>query len=190
MAKKNKLGTIKPKEIQKRIHGVHEDKIQVGYTKAEIRRKEGERWTDDDGKEWEVKNGIVMSIPKFQDVRVPLFCPKCKTVMGKRSKDVEVYYKFGFCLNCLIERDAQMMLDGTMDKYAKKYVRSKKRGYYEEMKTAITEYLKALEGKNHLEFVNEDGKIEKWEGDLDKLRDFWEKELESINEELEKIGES
>ena len=31
--------------------------------------------------------------------------------MGKKSKDVEVYYKFGFCLECLIERDAKMVRD-------------------------------------------------------------------------------
>jgi hypothetical protein len=189
MAKKNKMGTIFPKEIQKRIHGVHDDKIQVGYEKHEARRAEGEKWTDENGKEWEVKNGIVMSVPKFQDARVPLFCPKCKGIMGKKSKDMDVYYKFGFCFDCLIERDIQMVNDGTMENYAKNYVRSKKLGYYTDMKEEIEEYLKSLEGKTHLEYVNEQGQIEKWEGDVNKMREFWEKELEFVNKELDKLGE-
>lgn len=184
-----KMKTIYPKRIQERIHGVHSDKVQVGYEKSEERHKEGDTWTDENGKQWEKKNGIVRSIPKFTDVRVPLFCPKCEKPMGKKAKDTEVYYKFGFCLDCLIERDGKMIADGTMDEYVKKYVGDKQRGYYTETKIEIEEYLRSL-NKKDIEFVNQEGKIEKWSvGDVDKLKEFWEKELEFINKELEKLGE-
>ena len=84
-----KMKYIYPKKIQKRIHGIEDKKIQVGYTgkTASPIRKEGDTWTDKDGKECEVKNGFIQSIPKFQDIRVPMFCPKCGSIMGKRSKD-------------------------------------------------------------------------------------------------------
>lgn len=189
MSKKNKMGTIYPKKIQEVIHGTYEEPVKIGYTKKEIRRKEGETWVDEKGKEWEMKNGIIQSIPKFQDIRVPLFCPNCNGIMGKRSKDVEVYYKFGFCLNCLIERDSKMIHDGTYEEYQKNYIKSKKVGYYKDMKLQIEEYLKTLE-KGYLEYVKEDGTIEKWEGDdINTLKDFWTKELKSINEEMDKLEE-
>ena len=183
-----KMKYIKPKEIQKRIHGVEDQKIQVGYKKKEIRRVEGETWTDDDGKEWEMKNGISQSIPKFQDVRVPLFCPECKGIMGKSSKDTEVFYKFGFCLNCLLDRDIEMQRQGTFKSYAEKYQMSKQKGFYEESQLEVTEYLEKLDN-GVLEFPTEDGKMEKWTGDHKKIRDFWQKELEFINEQLDKIYE-
>ena len=186
-----KMKYIKPKEIQKRIHKVHEDTIQVGYTGYEASpiRKEGDTWTDKDGKEWEVKNGIIQSIPKFQDVRVPMFCPKCGGIMGKKQHDTRIYYKFGFCFDCLMDRDEEMVRQGTFKSYEEKYMMDKQRGYFEDKKKEIEEYLESLEGKKYLEYVNEEGKMEKWDGDLDKVRDFWKKELDFINEQLEKIYE-
>ena len=184
----SKMGTIYPKKIQDTLHGVGEKKIQVGYDKKEIRRAEGETWTDELGKECEMKSGIVMSIPKFSDIRVPLFCPECKRVMGKSAKDTEVYNKFGFCLQCLINRDIEMQRQGTFKSYAEKYQMSKQKGYYEEAKIEVTEYLEKLD-RGNLEFPNEDGTMEKWTGDQEKLREFWQKELEFINEQLDKIYE-
>ncbi len=183
-----KMKYIKPKEIQKRIHGVEDQAIQVGYRKKEIRRQEGETWTDEWGKEWEMKNGINQSIPKFQDVRVPLFCPKCKRIMGKSAKDTEVFYKFGFCLQCLINRDIEMQRQGTFKPYAEKYQMNKQKGFFEDAKIEVTEYLENLDN-GVIEFPTKDGKMEKWTGDQEKLREFWQKELEFIDKQLDKIYE-
>ena len=186
---KRPMGHIYPKKIQETLHGVADKKIQVGYDKKEIRRVEGEKWVDEWGKEWEMKDGIVRSIPKFSDVRVPLFCPKCVNVMGKRSKDVEVYYKFGFCLDCLLNRDAEMKRDGTFEEYEKKYINSKKTGFYTDSKLEIESYLAQMREKGCLEYVTADGQVKKMEVDINTLIEFWEKELDEVNKELEKIGE-
>jgi len=187
MAKKNAMGTIRPKLIQKLIHGESEPKISLGYDKKNIRRFEGECWTDDKGKEWEFKNGTIRSIPIFQDIRIPMFCPKCNSIMGKRSKDADVYYKFGFCLDCLINRDSKMMRDGTFGEYEKKYIKSKQIGFYSEAKIELEEYLKTMK-KGYIEYPTTDGKLERWEGDdLRKMKEFWETELELINKELDKL---
>jgi hypothetical protein len=182
------MGTIYPKRIQEVLHGEGKT-IRVGYGKKEIRRTEGETWVDEWGKEWEMKDGIVRSIPKFTDIRVPLFCPKCNGIMGKRSKDVDVYYKFGFCLNCLIDRDAQMQKDGTFLEYQKKYVGSKKKGFYEDAKLEINSYLTQLREKGYLEYVTADGQTKKMEVNINDLIKFWEKELEEVEKELKKLGE-
>ena len=183
------MGRIYPKKIQEAIHGVSDKKIQLGYTKTEVCRVNGEKWKED-GKEWEMKDGIVQSIPRLSDVRVPLFCPKCGSVMGKRSKDVDVFYKFGFCLKCLLDRDAQMEKDGTFIGYQENYINSKKKGFYGDAKLEIEGYLKQLAEKDHLEYVDGEGQIKKMDVNIKNLIEFWEKELEEVNKELEKIGEN
>lgn len=187
--KKNPMGVIYPKRIQSILDG-GVPKVQTGYTpkKERITRKEGEHWVDKDGKEWEFKNGIAQSVPRFKDVRVPLFCPKCNKVMGKSSKDTQVYYQFGFCLNCLIERDAKMIEDGTYLEYERKYIKSKKIGFFRDAKVEIEEYLRQI--NKGLEFVNEDGSFDKWSPeDTKKLKEFWQKELDFVNEQIEKLKE-
>jgi len=179
------MGYIYPKEIQKRIHGIEDKKVQLGYNKPDERRENGEKWTDKDGKMWEKKDGIIQSIPKFQDVRIPLFCPKCNSIMGKRSKDTDVFYKFGFCLDCLLERDIEMQKNGKWEQYQKTYIKDKKLGFYKDSKLELEEYLKSFE-KGYIEYVNKDGHMEKWVGaDFDKMKEFWSKELKFIDEQLE-----
>lgn len=181
-----------PKKIRSILRGEN-PKVQIGYTgKAESAiRKEGDTWIDKEGKQWEVKNGIIQSIPKFQDIRVPLFCPKCNNIMGKRSKDVQVYYMFGFCLNCLIERDVKMKEEGTFKDYEEKYIKSKQLGFYKDAKIEIEEYLKNLENDDSIKFLNEDGTYEKWTGEeKNKMKEFWEKELDEVNKKLEDLEEN
>jgi len=183
------MGYIKPKKIQETLHGVADKKIQIGYDKVEERHEEGDTWTDEYGKEWEMKDGIVRSIPKFSDVRVPLFCPKCSGIMGKRSKDTEVYYKFGFCLQCLLDRDAQMEKEGTFIGYQEKYMNNKKNGFYEDSKLEIESYIKQMKEKGCLEYVTSEGEVKKMDVDINDLIKFWEKELEEVNKELDKLKE-
>ena len=187
MAKKNSMGTIYPKRIREILSG-GTPKVQVGYMPEKVERKEGEQWEDEGGKEWEKKNGIIQSIPKLQDARVPLFCPSCGSIMGKRSKDIDVFYKFGFCLECLLKRDIQMVRNGTFGEYEKKYMKSKQVGFFSDAKLEIEDYLKSFE-KGYIEFPNENGKMERWTGDMDKLKKFWERELEFINKKLKELTE-
>lgn len=182
------MGTIYPKKIQETIHGVAGKKVQVGYEKIKVRRQEGERW-EEDGKEWEMCDGIIRSIPKFTDIRVPLFCPKCSSRMGKRSKDTDIYYRFGFCLDCLLDRDAQMKKDGTFDEYEKNYIESKKKGFYEDSKLEIESYITQMKEKGCLEYVDSEGQIKKMDVNIKDLIKFWKKELKEVNEELEKVNE-
>lgn len=186
---KRPMGHIYPKKIQETLHGVADKKIQVGYKKKEIRREEGEKWEDEYGKEWEMKNGIIQSIPKFTDIRVPLFCPKCSAVMGKSSKDNDIFYKFGFCLKCLLDRDAEMQMDGTFIGYQEKYMNDKKQGFYTDSKLEIESYIKQMKEKGCLEYVTATGETKKMDVDVNTLIEFWEKELDEVNKQLEKIGE-
>jgi len=170
-----------PKKIKSTLKGEN-TKVQVGYSKGSESHKEGDIWTDSNGKQWEYKNGYIQSIPKLQEARIPLFCPKCSNIMGKSSKDSEVYYKFGFCLNCLLERDIKMIQDGSFIGYEKKYIKDKQIGFYRESKEEIKNYLAELDEKDFIEFVNSDGKMEKWTSGP--LKEFLVKELKFIEDKL------
>jgi len=175
---------IYPKRIRSVLRGEN-PKVQVGYINPNIRtlHQIGDVWEDENG-EWEQKNGYKVKVPKI-DANIPLFCPKCKNVLGKASKDMHVYWKFGFCLSCLIERDAKMITEGTFQQYEKQYIRSKQRGFYSEAKAEIGNYLEEMK-KGYIEFVNEKGEFEKWTVD-EKIKEFWENELKFVDSELEKI---
>ncbi len=53
---------------------------QVGYSKAQIERKEGDVW-EESGKKWTIKNGIKQTVTRFdklkESINLPLTCPKC-----------------------------------------------------------------------------------------------------------------
>ena len=52
---------------------------QIGYTKAQAERKEGDVW-DEGGKQWTLKNGIKQTVTRFDEIKkvinLPLACPK------------------------------------------------------------------------------------------------------------------
>lgn len=182
--KKNAMGYIYPGKIRSLLRG-ESSKVVSGYTPSgSTERKVGDRWVDVNDVEWEQRNGYAIKVTKLDDARIPLFCPKCKRVMRKR-KDVDIYLKFGFCLDCLAERDTKMMIKGTFWDYEKQYVLDKKINFLNEAKQDVEEYLKNL--SDEITFANEDGTLEKWNIDSKEAKKFLEKELKEINKELEKL---
>lgn len=184
------MSYIYPKKIRSILRG-ESAKTQIGYEKKKdtVTRKVGDRWIDEDGNEWEQKQGYVAKVRKIEGVTVPIFCPKCNRKMGKASKDAEIYWKFGFCLNCLIDRDAEMIKKGTFDDYQKNYIKSKQLGFYQDAKAEIEEFMEQIE-KGYIEYPNSDGTLERWDGDMTKLKEFWDKELEFVNKKLKELQTS
>ena len=158
-----------------------EPKVQVGYSIKKQERENGDKWVDKDGKHWEKVNGITKSIPKLQDARIPLFCPKCKRVM-KAKIDTEFYLNEQMCHKCVTERDTDLIISGKFENFQKKKVLIKKQGFLLEGKDSISEYLKKID--DGIQIVNEDGKIEEWSGDTEKMKIFLNKELDDINKNL------
>ena len=139
---------------------------QVGYKKKTIKYKEGDVWTENK-KTWTIKNGIKQTISKLDKIKkevfMPLCCPNCGKVM-KAQLDKPNYKIHKKCLDCVIEFEHKLKIEGKYD-----------------------DYIKELEGKNSLEIVNEmesfllsavnetnegysseDGHIERWVGGINK----------------------
>ena len=85
--------TYKNKELKNVHRGVQEtiqkkmntyaNKIVVGqYSgKKEYVGKEGEFWTDDENRQWTMKNGIKQRISPLQAAKTPWWCPVCEKTM-------------------------------------------------------------------------------------------------------------
>ena len=182
---KSPMGRIYPKRTMEILRG-GQGKVQIGYKgKPEPTRKEGERWFDKDGKEWEMKDGVARSIPKLQEARTPMFCPKCRRLMKDTNRDEKAYLQWTMCFDCVIERDTDLIKKGLFQRFEEKIETDKKYGFLKDAKIQVEEYIETI-GKG-IKIVNEDGKIEKWTGDETKLKEFWNKELKDINESLTKL---
>ena len=93
------------KEIQSMIDGRYERKIQVGYT-GKTQRKEGEKWTDGNGTEWEIVNG-----KRKQITNIPAGgfdkCSDCNKLIFKQ-RDEDTYNRMGRCYYCQINFEVDL----------------------------------------------------------------------------------
>lgn len=151
--------------------------------------KEGDISTDDYNYEWLVKRSPSGELyrekqSKLEGARTPFWCPKCKRIMKGRH-DTKMYQTQGMCINCVIDRDTQMKIDGTYNDYEKRVILSRAKGFLMDSKKEIGKYLD--ETSPEIQFVEKDGSIEKWDVDVTQMKEFLTKELCTINEELDKI---
>jgi uncharacterized C2H2 Zn-finger protein len=88
----------------------------VGYNKKYEHHEEGDVW-EEGGRTWTIKNGIKQNITKLDKAKkvgkMPLFCPKCGTIM-KDWKDKKLYPAYGHCFNCQIDHEAQLRKEGKL----------------------------------------------------------------------------
>lgn len=139
---------------------------QVGYTKQQTERTEGETWTED-GKTWTIKNGIKMTVPKFDKYKhltvLPLLCPKCNNPMHTNEINKKMYSLHSMCFTCVIDMETKMRANGTFLEYQQKIMQSSVQGYINELETVFKEF-----NDNPDEtIVSEQGEVEKWVGDFD-----------------------
>ena len=57
-----------------------------------------------------VGSGFIVLSEIMKEVRMPWFCPKCKSVMKKRL-DERMWYLHGHCFNCQITMENRMIID-------------------------------------------------------------------------------
>ena len=91
------------------VDGNYERKIQVGPGDQEVEpdRKEGDRWFDSDGKEWEQKRGFRQSVSHLPSKGIADNCSDCNTFIIK-PWDKDIYRKNGRCYYCQIDFEAKL----------------------------------------------------------------------------------
>jgi len=140
---------------------------QIGYSKKEKERKEGDVWTEN-RKTWTIKNGIKQTISKLDKIKkevfMPLCCPKCNKVM-KGQLDKPNYRIHKKCHSCVVDFEHKLRIRGEYNNYIKELKAKNSLDIVDEMES----YLLGAINTSNSSFVSEDGVIERWVGGVDKV---------------------
>lgn len=166
----------------------------AGADKQEIKRKVGERWTDENGKSWEQHAGGRIEVSELGDIMAETRAylaalntcksDKCKTIKYGRV-DKKLISKTGYCLHCLTLKEAQIKLDGLWEAYEDYKVYNNMISYGKDI---VSQFQQAYnDAKQEYEVVNEDGTIEKWsmERDVNELKAEILADITKFEEEIE-----
>jgi len=137
--------------------------IQAGYEKQNEDHKEGDVWED-----------------KFKHlIGLPLTCPCCKKSMKSDELNKKMYSIHKMCLDCVVEMEAKLKIEGKFDEYQKNIVNSNKNASLEDFEKALESWLEEKDT-----YVSEQGDIENWSGG-DKTTIY--KELKERIDEWKKV---
>lgn len=138
--------------------------VQIGYTKENIERKEGDVW-EENQKTWTIKNGIKMTISKLDSVKkilqLPLTCPKCNKAMKDFEVNRKMYSIHKMCLGCVVEFESELKRLGKYEEYERNIIKKGIIVYIQELENLMLEI--AITDSDE-SFVTEAGDIEKWSG--------------------------
>jgi hypothetical protein len=166
-----------------------------GYEgEVETKKEVGELWTDKEGKEWEQKDGYKISVSQMDDVRQYLeklnTCQTedCNTIQYSNA-DKKLIRKTGMCVTCLAKEEAKLRADGTYPFYEDYKITNNQLSYVIDLKAQFEEGLRGV--SQSLEFINEDGTIQKWhyDIDIDKVKEDLQKDIDGATEAIEALLE-
>jgi hypothetical protein len=155
-------------------------------TTKQISRQEGERW-EEDGKMWELKDGVRQTVTKLIDARMPWWCPRCSKSMSHKL-DRKFYYLRGWCFNCNTEVEHEMRLAGTWDAYEKSLVRANEMAF---LRDKIEERLAFIKEWKPPTLYFEDGRYEELAPAVEftSMMETVEKDIEFMLRRLEVIAQ-
>jgi ribosomal protein L37AE/L43A len=160
------------KAIREMLDGTHHTQTRKSISthvgnKQEQKREVGSRWTDANGVSWEQKDGYrvknvdrsdrIKSINEYLNVKQD--CPNCNKPMTKRL-DTKYYNIHKMCMDCSIDLEHKMRLNGTWKEYERKRILENIKAWLKDAE-AEKEILKREISNDS--YVNGDGTLEKWE---------------------------
>ena len=183
----SKLKNIKA--VKEMLDGKHktQTKKTISFTdKVFVKREVGETWTDDKGQKWEQRKGYKVKVGKLSKLRTELReFPNCNKESGSctctepGTADLKMKAIHGMCLNCVVEMEHKLKLEGKYEEYERKKLLANAENWLKQAeleKEVLKTTLKAS-------FVNEDGSIEKWNGMTEKeVEEKIDKEFETFRE--------
>lgn len=187
----SKLQNIKA--IKQMLDGTHRTQARktIAFsdkTKQDQRREVGDVWTDENGVEWEQRNGFKIKKGKLDEIRsliaaskMPSHCPKCKQEMTKRL-DAKFWKLDGHCFDCQIEFEHNLRIEGKYEAYEKQRILQNAEAWLKDAEQEAKALAEIF--RNPLTFATADGAIEKWSGGMtgDELAEKVEKEFELFKE--------
>ena len=144
-----------------------------------------EKLDDNKGQKWEQRKGYKVKVGKLSKLREELkMFPNCNketcTCIEPGQADLKMKAIHGMCLNCVVEMEHKLKLNGEYEEYERKKMLANAEAWLKQAeleKEVLKTTLKAS-------FVNEDGSIEKWKEGMteDELEEKIDKEFETFRE--------
>jgi len=148
-----------------------DNKNVFGYEKPdEIKREVGEIWVDENGNEWEQKEGFKINTTKMDDARAFLkkltTCSSndCETVPYS-SADKKLIVRTGYCVPCMRKLEQSLRDDGSWAFYEDYRITLNKLDFVRDTKSQLEEAFSSV--SQQIEMLNEDGTFSKWQWDVD-----------------------
>lgn len=180
------------KKILDVMHGRDNGNAVLGWEAEKAERKVGDRWIDADGKEWEQCDGFKMRVTQMDEARnymnslVTCKATDCKTIQISR-----IHKKFikqtGFCLDCLVEREAKMREFDLFQNYEWWKMNSQTLGKLKDDLAQFEQARKDIETVPAI--VNEDGTIEKWSlpDNIEQIKADMDSDIENVKDLITKF---
>jgi len=166
----------------------------AGADKQEIKRKVGEKWTDENGRSWEQTEGGRIEFSELGDIMAETraYLDKlnsckaddCKTIKLGRV-DKKLVSKTGYCATCLAKKELEIKLDGLWGAYEDYKIYNNMISYG---KDVVSQFQQAYnDAKQEYQVVQEDGTIEKWsmERNVDELKAEILADINRFSEEIQ-----
>ncbi|HRN71174.1 MAG TPA: hypothetical protein PLS49_08400 [Candidatus Woesebacteria bacterium] len=182
-------------DVRRKINEVltkQDEKIVVGWRPGlEQKREEGEVWEASDGSQWTVKNGIRQKVTKLDSAKTPWWCPKCQKTLNHKL-DVKFWRIRGHCFDCNIKEETKIRAQGAeaWKAYEEKLMKA---NYIAELKDDLNRLIEVKENLSSPEIIHADEQegrilmIEKWNVDLDKVREDIQKDIDLIQQRLQEV---
>jgi len=182
------------------MHGAEYEKESFisfsGADKEKVKRKVGEKWTDENGKSWEQLEAGKIETSDLGDTmaEVRAYLDKLNTCKSEDCKTIKVgrvdkklISKTGYCAACLAKLETRIKSDGLWKEYEDYKIYSNMIGYGNDV---LAQFRQALaDCKQEYEMVNEDGTIEKWrmERDVEEMKAEISSDIAKYEKEIQDI---
>jgi hypothetical protein len=169
---------------------------QIGYDPRleDSNRNDGDEWEDSSGTRWKKENGYRKRISKHSKIIIEKRCKNCnKDTRWGNYLDDRVWGKSGLCYNCHVDRETKMKIAGIYEDFDRLRDLRNIKSYLLDTKQKLEEardFCKKHQGED-VQFMEEDGSIEKWEGieDYTSILKNIELDLKTLNSRLESIDD-
>jgi hypothetical protein len=159
---------------------------QIGYTKVQSERKEGDVW-EENSKKWTIKNGIKQTVTRFDSLKkvlnLPLTCPVCNKAMKNNTLNKKMWPIHGKCFNCVIDHETELKRTGQFEEYARSLTIGGIKQYIKDLENALLD----LNNEVDDQYVTEQGDIETWKGkgfDKEKLNQDLQEYIQKLKDHV------
>lgn len=170
-----KFDRMNMSDIRQMLAGEHksQNKVRVGYNPFDsgslVKREIGDRWMDEDGREWEQCDGYKIKHGKFDSaVEETRKFPNCRKEVCKCTQwaqlsrlDEKMRSLNGMCFDCVVEMEHELRLEGKYEQYAKDKMRANAESW---LRDAEMEKDTIIAELSKVEFATEHGGVEGWQG--------------------------